>query len=113
MTSPLDHDDEFHVRIREIAEEMSALVVAKNKSYGSSFKTSADALKLLYPDGIRPDQYQAALLFARIWDKLGRIAHAKDAFGESPYRNLVGYSLLGAAMAEEKRSAPSTEPPHG
>lgn len=29
-------------------------------------------------------------------DKLFRIAHSKHAFGESPYRDIAGYGLLGA-----------------
>jgi hypothetical protein len=33
-------------------------------------------------------------------DKLFRIATARDALGESPYRDIAGYGLLGAARAE-------------
>ena len=35
------------------------------------------------------------LTITRIIDKLFRIANRKDAFGESPYRDLTGYGLLG------------------
>ena len=53
-------------------------------------------LRILYPSGVSPDQYDDLLAVARIVDKLFRIANQKDAFGESPYRDIAGYGLLGA-----------------
>jgi hypothetical protein len=35
------------------------------------------------------------LCVVRIFDKLKRIATNKDAFGESPYGDIIGYGLLG------------------
>lgn len=87
-------------RLREIGTEGGALTAVKNEAYGSSFVTSAEALKLLYPDGIRPEQYTDVLLLARIWDKMQRIATDKDALGENPYRDLMGYAILGVAKDE-------------
>jgi hypothetical protein len=81
--------------------EIGELVAKKNAAYGSSFAKSGDFLKLLYPDGIRPDQYQDALLLVRIFDKQMRIATAKAALDENPYRDIAGYGILGSA--EESR----------
>lgn len=89
---------------QEIAEQIGKLVTEKNQAYGSSFKTSAVALRLLYPDGIQPKSYRDALLLVRVWDKMMRIATDKDAFGESPWRDIVGYGILGASTDAERRA---------
>jgi hypothetical protein len=36
------------------------------------------------------------LAVIRIIDKLFRISHKKNAFGESPFLDIAGYGLLGA-----------------
>jgi hypothetical protein len=53
-------------------------------------------MRILYSDGIKPDQLGDALAIVRIIDKLFRLATRKEAFGESPYRDIAGYALLGA-----------------
>lgn len=83
-----------------IGREIGALVNEKNAAYGDSFAKCGEFLRLLYPAGIRPEQYIDALCLVRIFDKQMRIATKKDAFGESPYRDIVGYGLLGVAMDE-------------
>lgn len=91
-----DHMGKFE----ELARQVGALVDEKNKAYGNSFGEAGEFLKILYPDGVRPDQYTDLLCVVRIFDKLKRIATKKDAFGESPYRDIVGYGLLGLNMDE-------------
>jgi hypothetical protein len=87
----------------ELAREVGELITEKNQAYGSSFAKTGEFFKLLYPAGIKPEQYRDALILARIFDKIMRIATAADAFGESPYRDLAGYALLGASTLEDKR----------
>jgi hypothetical protein len=87
----------------EIGEEIGKLVAEKNLSYGSSFSKCGDFLRLLYPNGIQPEQYTDLLLLARIFDKCCRLATRKDAFGESPYRDMCGYSILGVALDEDMK----------
>lgn len=82
---------------KKLGNEIGELVQKKQAAYGDSFGKAGNVLRELYPDGIRPDQYDDALCIVRILDKLFRIATKKDAFGESPYRDIAGYSLLGAA----------------
>jgi hypothetical protein len=84
-------------KYEKIAKEVGKLVSEKQKAYGNSFGKTGDFLKLLYPQGIKPKQYDDALAIVRIFDKLMRIATKKDAFGESPYRDIIGYGILGAA----------------
>lgn len=80
---------------QEIGKAIGELVALKNEAYGSSFSTTAPMLKLLYPNGIAPDQYADLGLQFRIWDKMMRIATRKAALGESPYTDIAGYGVLG------------------
>lgn len=86
--------------MQEIAAEIGLLCGEKNESYGDSFVTSGKILALLYPQGIQPDQMRDALGVVRVLDKLSRIANRKDAFGESPWRDVAGYGIVGAAADE-------------
>ena len=86
---------------QEKAIKVASLVQEKNKAYGSSFAKAGEFLKLLYPKGIHPSQYKDALLLVRIFDKQMRIATDKDAFGENPYQDIMGYGLLGCLEDEE------------
>lgn len=88
----------------EIAEDLGRLVQAKQEAYGDSFSKSKEIINILYPDGIKPENYQDALTIIRIIDKLFRIANKKTAFGESPYRDIAGYALLGLANDLEKEA---------
>jgi hypothetical protein len=92
-------------QFERIAGEVGRLVTEKNEAYGSAFATAGDALRLLYPTGIPPEKLRDALLLARIWDKMMRIATRKDYAGESPYRDISGYGVLGAATDEAAAEA--------
>jgi hypothetical protein len=85
--------------IYDYAKELAELVTAKAKAYGNSTDKSGKVLAILYPDGIKTHQYSDVLLVARVIDKLGRIAQrkedGKDLAGESPWKDLAGYGLLG------------------
>ena len=83
------------MKFEKIGTEIGQLVDEKNAAYGSSFEKSQQILKVLYPEGIQPDQYQDMLAITRIIDKLFRIATKKDAFGESPFKDIAGYGILG------------------
>ena len=88
------------------------LVEEKDQAYGSSFQRSQEILKILYPDGVQPNQYCDMLAITRVIDKLFRIANRKEAFGESPWQDIAGYGLLGVAneMDEEKETAGKANP---
>lgn len=95
--------DNTNETFAQIGTRIGALVMVKNAAYGSSFATSAEALKLLYPNGIAHEQMADALLIVRIWDKLQRIATDRDALGESPYGDITGYGILGVAMHQNEK----------
>ena len=82
-------------RFVEVANEIGALVKEKNQAYGDSFNRASQILKVLYPNGVEPSQYTDMLAMTRVLDKLFRLATRKDAFGESPWKDICGYSILG------------------
>ena len=85
---------------KKIATEIGKLVTEKNKAYGDSFGNGHKILKVLYPDGVKPEQFMDMLTTIRVIDKLFRLANEKDAFDESPWRDIAGYAILGAANDE-------------
>ena len=91
---------------QEIGNDVGKLVKEKNEAYGDSFNESHKVLSALYPSGIKPEQYLDMLAIVRVIDKLFRIATKKDAFGENPWRDICGYSILGIAngLEEEKET---------
>ena len=88
-------------KYKKIASEIGELVQEKNDAYGDSFGQACRILEVLYPTGIKPFQYRDALAITRVIDKLFRLANKKDAFGESPWRVICGYSILGVANDED------------
>ncbi len=79
-----------------LGKQIGALVDEKNAAYGDSFHKSGEILKVLYPNGVQPEQYQDMLAIVRVIDKLFRIATDKDALGESPWNDIAGYALLSS-----------------
>ncbi len=96
-----------HDLILRLGQGIAELTAAKNDAYGQSFYVSGHILALLYPDGVQPAQYGDMLAAARIIDKLGRLATRKDAFGESPYKDIAGYGLIGAVADEVAKGVTS------
>jgi hypothetical protein len=89
----------------QTAEEIGKLVSEKNTAYGSSFAESHKILSVLYPNGIKPEQYTDALAIIRVIDKLFRIATNRDALGESPWQDIAGYGILGAINSKLKNES--------
>ena len=96
----------------EKATEIAKLVEKKQEAYGDSFGKSGKILEILYPNGVPVEQYTDMLAIIRIIDKLFRIANQKNAFGEDPYNDILGYSLLGSIksksvkVVDEKQDKP-------
>lgn len=84
------------MRYEQLGQAVGRLVDEKQAAYGDSFGRSGEVLRILYPNGVSIDEYDDMLTVVRIIDKLFRIASDKSAFGESPYRDIAGYGLLGA-----------------
>ncbi len=69
------------------------LVDSKQKQYGDSFHKCGAYLRLLYPDGIRPEQYDGILALVRDFDKSMRIATGNQG-NEDAWKDKCGYALL-------------------
>jgi hypothetical protein len=79
---------------KQIAEEVAALVEEKNAAYGDSFNKCSQFLQLLFPSSVPATKYKDMLAIVRVFDKLMRIATKPNAFGESPWQDVLGYALL-------------------
>ncbi len=89
----------------EIGTKIGMLVKEKNAAYGDAFAQSGKILRVLYPDGVKPEQFEDMLGICRVLDKLFRIAWSKDAFGESPWQDVAGYGILGVARDKAAKAA--------
>lgn len=85
-------------KFERIGSDLGRLVQQKNEAYGSSWDKTGKYLSLLYPDGIQPNQYDAALLLVRIFDKCMRVATDNDPMGETPFLDIAGYGILGSTL---------------
>ncbi len=95
----------LHEQFLEKGKEIGKILVEKNSAYGNSFVCSGEILKILYPNGVSTNQCEDALALTRIIDKMFRIANKKDGkdqMGESPYKDICGYSMLGWVRDEMK-----------
>ena len=88
----------------ESAKTIAEIVKEKQAAYGDSFGQAGEILRILYPSGVHPSQYNDMLAITRVIDKLFRIATNKDAFGESPWQDICGYALLGVCNDNERIS---------
>lgn len=73
------------------------LVTQKQAQYGDSFGIAPKILALLYPDGVKLDQYDSLLSVVRVLDKLKRAATHHPSDEESPWEDIGGYSILELA----------------
>lgn len=88
-------------KYEDMGQKIGALTQLKNVAYGDSFEKCGELLKILFPDGIKPEQYRDALGVVRVIDKLFRLSNRKNAFGESPWRDIAGYGILAAVADQE------------
>ena len=81
-----------------IGRSIGVLVDQKQAAYGDSFGKSGQLMRILYPEGIKVEQYDDMLTVVRIIDKLFRVATDKEAFGEDPFNDIAGYGLLASGF---------------
>jgi hypothetical protein len=77
-----------------LGKAIGALVDEKNLQYGDAFNRGGCILEILYPDGVKPEQYRDMLGVIRVIDKLFRVANGKQG-NEDPWQDIAGYGLLG------------------
>lgn len=81
-------------RLADLGAKLGAMLEEKNAAYGSAFAKAGPFLRILWPAGVPPEALDVALVFARVFDKMMRLATKPDAFGESPALDAAGYFLL-------------------
>ncbi len=89
------------MKYEQLGQEIGALVDVKQKQYGDSFSKCSRFLELLYPNGVQPEDYTHLLTLVRIFDKLMRVANGNQGDGESAYKDIAGYALLGEMKSRE------------
>lgn len=89
---------------KSIGEQIGALVNQKQAAYGDAFGKSGAIMRILYPNGIAPEQMDDALTVVRVVDKLFRIATDRDALGESPWQDIAGYAVLSVARVQRQKA---------
>tara|TARA_B100000900_G_scaffold415468_1_gene445457 strand:+ start:954 stop:1271 length:318 start_codon:yes stop_codon:yes gene_type:complete len=94
-------------RYEELGKSVGKLVAEKQEAYGDSFGKAHKILKVLFPEGIQPDQYLDVLTICRVVDKLFRLATDPSYGDESPWRDICGYSLL--SMGKDARETSREE----
>jgi hypothetical protein len=80
-----------------LATDLGKLLAEKNQAYGDAFSKTTQILTLLYPNGIKVEQFKDVHVLVRMLDKMSRIAQDNDPMGESPYKDLAGYAILAQA----------------
>jgi hypothetical protein len=94
-------------RYEELGKSVGKLVAEKQEAYGDSFGKAHKILKVLFPEGIKPEQYLDVLTICRVVDKLFRLATDPTYGDESPWRDICGYSLL--SMGKDSREVARDE----
>ena len=95
---------EQHFDFVDIATKIAKLVEEKQKQYGDMISSMGPILKELYPDGVKPEQYNDLTIIVRMLDKIGRITKGNGAGNEDAWGDLIGYSLLGKSSVQNRRS---------
>lgn len=80
--------------------DLSDLLWEKRQAYGANNLTgTGDFFKLLFPEGIPPERYQDALILARMFDKMSRIARGTSG-KEDAWQDLAGYAVCAMELRE-------------
>jgi hypothetical protein len=82
-------------RFEQLGSSVGRLTDEKQAAYGDSHGRACDILRVLFPDGVKPEHYVDLLTITRVLDKLFRLATDPTYGGESPWRDIAGYALLG------------------
>ncbi len=94
MSQPMKNKDDIFMTL---ATDLGKLLAEKNQAYGDAFSKTTQILTLLYPNGIKVEQFKDVHVLVRMLDKMSRIAQDNDPMGESPYKDLAGYAILAQA----------------
>ena len=84
--------------LQKIATNLGNLLEEKNKNYGSAVEEVPKLLTILFPNGVKPEQYSDLLLIVRVFDKIKRISTGAK---EDSWFDVAGYGILGEWMCQK------------
>lgn len=108
--TPQQAKDEFLIELKKHSEpsiyectaiDIAKIVSTKQKQYGNSFNKAGEYLKLLYPEGVKPEQYTEMLALVRDFDKSMRIANGNQG-NEDAWSDKAGYALLAVVRNKSR-----------
>lgn len=85
---------------QERGTDIGKLVDEKQAQYGDAISATGDIMETIFPEGIPKEKMKDALLIVRILDKICRLSLGNGEGGESPFRDIAGYGLLGINLHE-------------
>jgi hypothetical protein len=84
------------MRFKEKALEVAEMLERKSEEYDAPYDSDNEFLKIMYPDGVPPNQYSNMVLCLRLYDTLKKLTKT----GDTKYiEYIAGYGIL--AMCEE------------
>lgn len=87
-------------KYEQIGKKIGSLVEHKNDCYGDVTRKSGEIFKILYPNGIKTEEYTEMIALVRVMDKISRIANGNKG-DENAWKDLAGYGILGVVRTEE------------
>ena len=90
------------MKYEKAGQEIGALVDNKQQQYGDMISAMGPLLLILYPNGIKPEQYNDLAIIVRMLDKIGRLTRGNGKGDEDAWQDLCGYSLLGSVHCKRK-----------
>lgn len=99
------------MNIKKLFEEIENVFVEKQSKYGQVDVKIKNMLKELYPNGVKPEQYNEFMNVLKMLEKISRLTNENiDIKGKSDALvDLAGYAMLGVKKMGEQ-SEPTTEP---
>lgn len=88
--------------LEELGASVGRMVGTKRIAYGNSTGVTAKIMKLLLPNGVKPEQYEDVQFANRIIDKISRRLASGNGDDEDAIKDGAGYFLL---WLEQARSA--------
>lgn len=89
----------FEQNVLSTSKDLGETLIKKNRAYGDSVNKNQAVLRALYPDGVKPEQFQDFLFVVRMLDKVARICRGDNsAFNEDAWFDLAGYAVLRMAQ---------------
>lgn len=85
----------------KMGQLIGSLVAMRQVQYGDSYHKAGQVLAILYPNGVKPEQYQDMLAVVRVVDKLFRVANGNQG-AENAWGDIAGYGLLGVVVTGEE-----------